>query len=171
MNKQKGFTIIELIVVIAIIAVLAVIVLSNVTSYIAKGRDAAAKGNLGTLLTNGAMFYDEKTTFTNFPPAGAAGAITTIAAGTACGGDPSFNAPCSALTGAAGTGYAVNYTCGAASSAGAILCSAAKVEYWCVSITLKDGKTYCVDSTGEKKTNSTCIALGGTATLPPGTCN
>ena len=40
MNKQKGFTIIELIVVIAIIAVLAAIVMVNVTKYIAQGKDA-----------------------------------------------------------------------------------------------------------------------------------
>ncbi|MCX6721887.1 MAG: prepilin-type N-terminal cleavage/methylation domain-containing protein, partial [Candidatus Staskawiczbacteria bacterium] len=52
MNKQKGFTIIELIVVIAIIAVLAGIVLVNVTSYINKSRNAAVKGNLSTMLTN-----------------------------------------------------------------------------------------------------------------------
>ena len=41
-NKSKGFTIIELLVVVAIIAVLTGIVLVNVTSYITKGRDAAA---------------------------------------------------------------------------------------------------------------------------------
>jgi prepilin-type N-terminal cleavage/methylation domain-containing protein len=53
-----GFTIIELIVVIAIIAVLASIVLVNVTSYINKGKDAAAEGNLASLITNGAVWYD-----------------------------------------------------------------------------------------------------------------
>ena len=58
MQKQKGFTIIELIVVIAIIAVLAGIVLVNVTSYINKGRDASVVGNLHTMLTNGAVFFD-----------------------------------------------------------------------------------------------------------------
>jgi prepilin-type N-terminal cleavage/methylation domain-containing protein len=41
--NNKGFTIIELIVVIAIIAVLAAIVLTNVTQYIGKGKDAAIK--------------------------------------------------------------------------------------------------------------------------------
>ena len=46
MQKTKGFTIIELLVVIAIIAVLASIVLVNVSNYISKGKDAAAKGNL-----------------------------------------------------------------------------------------------------------------------------
>jgi prepilin-type N-terminal cleavage/methylation domain-containing protein len=58
MNKQKGFTIIELIVVIAIIAVLAAIVLVNVTGYINKGRDAAIKGNYAGMLTNAAAYFD-----------------------------------------------------------------------------------------------------------------
>jgi prepilin-type N-terminal cleavage/methylation domain-containing protein len=58
MNKQKGFTIIELIVVIAIIAVLAGIVLVNVTSYINKGKDAAIKGNLAGFMTSAAAHYD-----------------------------------------------------------------------------------------------------------------
>lgn len=68
MNKQKGFTIIELIVVIAIIAVLAAIVLVNVTSYIAKGKDSAIKSNLGTIKTNAAAYYDQQTTptYVNF---------------------------------------------------------------------------------------------------------
>ena len=58
MKTSKGFTIIELLVVIAIIAVLAAVVLVNVTQYISKGKDAAAKGNMATLLTNGAVYYD-----------------------------------------------------------------------------------------------------------------
>ena len=59
MNKSKGFTIIELIVVIAIIAVLAAIVLVNVTSYINKGKDAAIKGNMAQMATQAATIYAE----------------------------------------------------------------------------------------------------------------
>ena len=58
MNKQKGFTIIELIVVIAIIAVLAGIVLVNVTQYINKGKDAAIEGNLSSAMTDAAIYFD-----------------------------------------------------------------------------------------------------------------
>ena len=65
-KKEKGFTIIELLVVVAIIAVLAAIVLVNVTQYINKGKDAAIKGNLSTILTNAAVHYDDKGNFTNF---------------------------------------------------------------------------------------------------------
>ncbi len=66
MKHQKGFTIIELIVVIAIIAVLATIVLVNVTQYINKGKDAAIKGNMNTLATNAAVFLDTNSTYVGF---------------------------------------------------------------------------------------------------------
>ena len=60
MQNKKGFTIIELIVVIAIIAVLATIVMINVTQYIAKGKDAAIKGNMSSIATSAAVFYNEQ---------------------------------------------------------------------------------------------------------------
>ncbi len=66
-KKSKGFTIIELLVVVAIIAVLAAIVLVNVTQYINKGKDAAIKGNMSTILTNGAIYYDSVGNYTSFP--------------------------------------------------------------------------------------------------------
>jgi len=66
-KKSKGFTIIELLVVVAIIAVLAAIVLVNVTQYINKGKDAAIKGNMSTILTNGAIHYDSAGNYTAFP--------------------------------------------------------------------------------------------------------
>jgi prepilin-type N-terminal cleavage/methylation domain-containing protein len=46
LKSQKGFTIIELIVVIAIIAVLAAIVLVNVQSYSRKAKDAAMMADI-----------------------------------------------------------------------------------------------------------------------------
>ena len=52
MKIQKGFTIIELVVVIAIIAILAAIVLVNVAGYINKGKDASIKADMHTLITN-----------------------------------------------------------------------------------------------------------------------
>ena len=57
MNKSKGFTIIELIVVIAIIAILAGIVLVNVTTYINKAKDAAVRSDLANLAMGMAACY------------------------------------------------------------------------------------------------------------------
>lgn len=51
MQKTKGFTIIELIVVVAIIAVLAAIVSINVVTYLKKGKDSAIKADLDTAQT------------------------------------------------------------------------------------------------------------------------
>jgi len=59
---DKGFTIIELIVVIAIIAVLAAIVLVNVTQYINKSKNAAIQGNMSTLLINAAAYFEGDST-------------------------------------------------------------------------------------------------------------
>jgi prepilin-type N-terminal cleavage/methylation domain-containing protein len=80
MNKSKGFTIIELIVVIAIIAVLAAIVMVNVTSYIAKGKDVSIRGNLSSALTNAAVYFD---TTSNY---------TTVCADTVYGFQTAYNA-------------------------------------------------------------------------------
>ena len=48
-NKNKGFTIIELIVVISIIAVLASIIVVNVNQYIQKSKIAATKGEINQI--------------------------------------------------------------------------------------------------------------------------
>jgi len=150
MNKQKGFTIIELIVVVAIIAVLAAIVLVNVTSYINKGRDAAARGNLSSILTNSAVFYDTNSTYTNFTTS-----VTTPKAVAAdCAGNAGFQAPCLALA-TATPAYPITFTCAGAA------CNAAGATGWCAMITLKSTtNTYCVDSTGTKleKASGTCAS-------------
>jgi len=62
MNKSKGFTLIELIVVIAIIAILAAIVLVNVTQYINKSKDAAIKSDLASIATGMAACFAGSTT-------------------------------------------------------------------------------------------------------------
>jgi prepilin-type N-terminal cleavage/methylation domain-containing protein len=151
MNKQKGFTIIELIVVIAIIAVLAGIVLVNVTGYINKGKDAAAQSNLDSMMTSGVVFYDANSTYTNFYSA-VASPITTAAG---CVGSTGFISACQALINAGYTTPGITVTCAGAA------CNAAGVTGWCAQITLKNGgNTFCVDSTGNKlnKASGTCVA-------------
>jgi prepilin-type N-terminal cleavage/methylation domain-containing protein len=55
---NKGFTLIELIVVIAIIAVLYGIILFSVTLYINKGKDSNIYGNLSILIPAGEAYYN-----------------------------------------------------------------------------------------------------------------
>jgi prepilin-type N-terminal cleavage/methylation domain-containing protein len=55
---NKGFTLIELIVVIAIIAVLSGVILFSITQYISKGKDSNVSGNLAVLVPAGEVFYN-----------------------------------------------------------------------------------------------------------------
>ena len=57
MQKQKGFTIIELIVVIAIIAVLASIILVNVNGFLARGRDGRRISDIAQIQKALEMYY------------------------------------------------------------------------------------------------------------------
>ena len=142
MNKSKGFTIIELIVVIAIIAVLAAIVLVNVTQYIAKGKDAAIKGNMSSMVTIGASWYDSHTS-----------SYANIDNSTS--GDSAFVAGIAAVEDANGGANDVTEFVGTDN------------KTFCVQTTLNDGSTWCVDSTGYKggtlagcdTGNATCSGL------------
>jgi prepilin-type N-terminal cleavage/methylation domain-containing protein len=165
-EQGAGFTIIELLVVVAIIAVLTAIVLVNVTQYISRGRDAAAQGNLATMLTNSAVFYDTvgNSSYTGFNSA----ALTTgtIAAGTACAGNATFTAPCNAITGTAANGYNFTYAC-SDSTGTAVNCNIGPVQNWAGMVTLKANPlgataTFCVDSKGNK-----VLKLAGSVTAVP----
>ncbi|MEI7424793.1 MAG: prepilin-type N-terminal cleavage/methylation domain-containing protein [Candidatus Staskawiczbacteria bacterium] len=126
MNKSKGFTIIELIVVIAIIAILAAIVMVNVTQYINKSKTAAVQANLDTAKTQmAADLADAANSYFGDHIA------TLIASGTAL---------YTAIDGANGTNFPV-----AAGSA--------STDAWCassVTLTTVDGtnSSWCVDSIG-----------------------
>jgi len=73
MKNQKGFTLIELIVVIAIIAILSGVVLLSVPKYFATGKDVNVKGNLSVLITDGEAFYNANNSYSSFcnPDSGA----------------------------------------------------------------------------------------------------
>ena len=130
---SKGFTIIELLVVVAIIAVLAAIVLVNVTGYINKGKNAAIQGNMATILTNAAVYYDTNGHYGGF------GVAT----------NPTYNGPATAAASANG-GTALTFNCNK------VACLATDAPTaWCAASVLKavSGSTdtiFCVDSTGSK---------------------
>ncbi len=133
MQRQKGFTIIELIVVIAIIAVLATIVMVNVVQYIGKSKDAAIKGNMQTIASTAAGIFDTYKAYNN--------GATTSAVGnpTAANAIAQINTLSSNATNTAAHNNSSN---------------------WCVcaQLTGNSANTYCVDSTGYK--NETATACG-----------
>ncbi len=126
-----GFTIIELLVVVAIIAVLAAIVLVNVTSYINKGKNASIKGNLSTVLTNSAVYYDTNSNYNTFCT------------------NAYFTAPQSAIQNAGGAASCACNTVG---------CAATATAFCACSTELGSANTFCVDSTGAKKETATACA-------------
>lgn len=172
MQKQKGFTIIELIVVIAIIAVLAAIVLVNVTQYINKSKDAAAQGNLASMLTASAIYYETKSNYFNYisgSSSGVGGQVVfsntvgtpagAVLCDTATKGDLGFVSTCNALV-ASNMGYILT------SSVNPAVVGPPAVPggtNWCACVPLKAiSSLFCVDSTGNKKTvptstTATCI--------------
>lgn len=128
MNKSKGFTIIELLVVVAIIAVLAAIVLVNVTGYINQGKNAAIKGNLTTVLTNAAVHYDTNGNYTTF--------LTSTG----------YTNPEAAAAAASGVAIAA-ITEGLNTTTNNTWCSCAPLK----TTTLEPaGSTFCVDASGYK---------------------
>lgn len=142
MTKSRGFTIIELIVVIAIIAVLAAIVLVNVTQYIAKGKNAAVEGNMATLLTNGAAYFDQNPSSvglsfaTNVPTGCGTGSAIQLAVGNANGvAAPAIK--CFGDDTVANSGTGTQSWCGYAAT---IATSSSPAGF------------FCVDSTGYKGT-------------------
>ena len=62
-NNQKGFTLIELMIVVAIIGILAAIAIPNFLNYQLKSKSAEAKVNLGAIATSEEAYRAENDTY------------------------------------------------------------------------------------------------------------
>ena len=63
-KKEKGFTLIELMIVVAIIGILAAIAIPNFMRYQAKAKQSEAKANLGSIYTSEVTYRAENDTYT-----------------------------------------------------------------------------------------------------------
>src|SRR5881409_3165882 len=63
-HNQKGFTLIELMIVVAIIGILAAIAIPNFMTYQAKSKQSEAKVGLGGIFTTATSFFAENNTYT-----------------------------------------------------------------------------------------------------------
>ncbi len=70
LNKQGGFTLIELMLVVAIIGILASVAVPSYMSYLATTRQAEAKGSLGGVFINEQAYYVEFDTYSSFSAIG-----------------------------------------------------------------------------------------------------
>ena len=64
-NNQKGFTLIELMIVIAIIGILAAIAIPNYLGYTCKAKQSEAKSSLGAIATCQEAYFAEFDTYGN----------------------------------------------------------------------------------------------------------
>jgi type IV pilus assembly protein PilA len=63
LTNQKGFTLIELMIIVAIIGILAAIAIPNFMNYQCKAKQSEAKSNLGTIRTMQEAYYAEYDTY------------------------------------------------------------------------------------------------------------
>jgi len=68
-SNEKGFTLIELMIVVAIIGILAAIAIPNFMNYQCKAKQSEAKSNLGNIRTAQEAYYAEYDNYTNSLPA------------------------------------------------------------------------------------------------------
>jgi type IV pilus assembly protein PilA len=83
LKGQKGFTLIELMIVVAIIGILAAIAIPNFLTYQMKSRQSEGKVNLGAIKTSEVAFQAEKGCYLGIPAMGLLGAQPVAGATTA----------------------------------------------------------------------------------------
>jgi prepilin-type N-terminal cleavage/methylation domain-containing protein len=66
MNKTKGFTLLELVVVIAVVGILSVLILFSVVQYVYKSKDASLHGYMAILISSAEVYYNATGSYKDF---------------------------------------------------------------------------------------------------------
>jgi type IV pilus assembly protein PilA len=151
-NKEKGFSLIELLIVVAIILIIAAIAIPNLLRSKIAANEASAVGSMRTINTTSTQY---STTYGGYPP------LLTDLGGPAGGTASSTSAELidAILAGGTKSGYSFSYTAGATDSNGNVL------QYTMTAIPTSSGvtgqRTFFTDQSGVIRADAT----GATATL------
>ncbi len=83
-NKQRGFTLIELMIVVAIIGILAAVAIPAFLDYMKKGKRSEAEVNLGAIQKGAKSGFFEDSAFPNPEAPGVGGSYAGVTPGATC---------------------------------------------------------------------------------------
>ena len=148
-NKQKGFSLIELLIVVAIILIIAAIAIPNLLRSKMAANEASAVGSMRTINTTSVEY---STTYGGYPP-------TLVSLGGPAGGSATSSSAeliDAVLAGGTKSGYTFAYTAGATDSNGNYVSYTMTGQPTSMGVTGQ--RTFFTDQSGVIRANATGVA-------------